>query len=343
MERKRKPINYPLIYEKKDSIRLEMTRLTVERVACVGAGLIGHSWATLFAWKGHRVMMYDINRSALDYASARIRRNLSFLAEKRLLRDKDPEEIFQNIKATTNLEEAVKNADYIQESVPEKYSVKKEVFREIESASLPDAIIASSTSTLKMTVIQEAAKNPEKCIIAHPWNPPHLMPLVEIIPGKKTSPETVDTTREFMESLGKTVVTQKKETIGSIGNRLAAALWREAISLVDEGVADLEDVDKAVSAGPGLRWAIIGPHLSYHLGGGEGGIERFLDHLGPAMESRWKSLAKWTALPGSARRKLIDGIKNHSMLRERSAEEMIRWRDDKLVELLKILYEKNEE
>jgi len=114
-------------------------------------------------------------------------------------------------------------------------------------------------------------------------------------------------------------------------------LWREAINLVDEGIADLEDIDRAVSAGPGLRWAIIGPHLSYHLGGGSGGIEHFLDHLGPAMESRWESLAKWTALPPSAK-KIIEGIKDHSMLREKSVEDLIKWRDNKIVELLKILY-----
>ena len=164
------------------------------------------------------------------------------------------------------------------------------------------------------------------------------MPLVEIIPGRETSLETVEATRNFMTALGKVTVLQKKETAGSIGNRLAAALWREAINIVDEGIADLEDVDKAVSAGPGLRWAITGPHLSYHLGGGKGGIEHFLDHLGPAMESRWKSLAKWTALPPSAKKKLIEGIKNYSMIKEKSMEDLIKWRDSKLVDLLKILY-----
>ena len=312
--------------------------MSIERVACVGAGLIGHSWATLFAWKGYRVMLQDIDNSALEYALTKIRRNLDFLAEKGLMRDENPEEVLRKIEVTTSLEESVEKADYIQESVPERYGIKKEIFRRIDSSTQPQTIIASSTSTLKMTVIQEAVENPERCIVAHPWNPPHLMPLVEIIPGKKTSSETVEITRDFMTALGKVAVLQKKETAGSIGNRLAAALWREAISLVDEGVADLEDVDKAVSAGPGLRWAIIGPHLSYHLGGGKGGIEYFLDHLGPAMESRWKSLAKWTSLPSSAKKKIIEGIKNHSMLREKSADDLIRWRDNKLVELLKILY-----
>jgi len=319
-----------------------MIKMSIKKVVCVGAGLIGHSWATLFAWKGYRVVLQDINETALEYALAKIRRNLNFLAEKGLLKDEKPEDIFQKIEVTTNLDEAVEKADYIQESVPERYSIKKEIFRRIDSSTQPQTIIASSTSTLKMTRIQEVTEHPKRRIIAHPWNPPHLMPLVEIIPGKRTSLETVEATRSFMTTLGKVVVLQKKETAGSMGNRLAAALWREAISLVDEGIADLEDVDKAVSAGPGLRWAIIGPHLSYHLGGGKGGIEHFLDHLGPAMESRWKSLAKWTTLPPSAKKKIIEGIKNHSVIKEKSTEELIRWRDNKLVELLKILYGEND-
>jgi len=277
--------------------------LEIERVTCVGAGLIGHSWATLFAWKGYKVILQDIDRAALEYALVRIRRNLDFLAEKSLLKDETPEEILQKIEVTTNLDNAVKKADYIQESVPEKYEIKKKIFKRIDSLTQPQTIIASSTSTLKMTEIQKVTENPERCITAHPWNPPHLMPLVEIIPGRETSLETVEATRNFMTALGKVTVLQKKETAGSIGNRLAAALWREAINIVDEGIADLEDVDKAVSAGPGLRWAITGPHLSYHLGGGKGGIEHFLDHLGSAMESRWKSLAKWTTLPPSAKKK----------------------------------------
>ncbi|RJS92131.1 3-hydroxyacyl-CoA dehydrogenase family protein [Candidatus Bathyarchaeota archaeon] len=315
-----------------------MMEMNIEKVACIGAGVIGHSWATLFAWKGYRVALQDVDEAALKYALARIRKNLEFLSEKELLRNEEAEEILQRIEVTTSLRECVEAADYIQESVPENYSIKKEVFRKADSFARSQTIIASSTSTLKMTEIQKATRNPERCVIAHPWNPPHLMPLVEIIPGEKTSRETVEVTRNFMEALGKVSVIQKKETVGSIGNRLAAALWREAINIVDEGIADLEDVDKAVSAGPGLRWAVIGPHLSYHLGGGRGGIEHFLDHLGPAMESRWRSLASWVTIPPSAKRRLVEGIRRHSMLRERSMEELIKWRDDRLVKLIKILY-----
>jgi len=312
--------------------------MEIERVACVGAGLIGHGWATLFTWRGYRVALQDLRREILDQALYRMRRNLEFLAEKGLLRGETCEDSLRRVEVTTDLEEAVREADYVQESVFESYKAKKEVFKLMDATAPSHAVLASSTSTLKMTIIQKVVEKPERCIVAHPWNPPHLMPLVEVIPGKKTAPETVEATREFMRRLDKVPVLQKKEVSGTIGNRLTAALWREAIDLVDKGVAELEDVDKAVSAGPGIRWAVLGPHLSYHLGGGRGGIEYFLHHLGPAMESRWRSLAAWTSLPPSAERKIIEGVKRAELIQEKSMEEITRWRDEKLLELLKVLY-----
>ncbi|MEM2840335.1 MAG: 3-hydroxyacyl-CoA dehydrogenase family protein [Candidatus Bathyarchaeia archaeon] len=307
-------------------------------VACVGAGLIGHSWATLFSWKGYKVKLYDLDGKILDSAVKRIKSNLEFMAERGLIKPELCRESLGRIKVTRDLEEAIDGAEYIQESVYESYNVKKKVFKEMDKAAPADAILASSTSTLRMTIIQKATERPGRCIVAHPWNPPHLMPLVEIIPGRQTEPETVEATRTLMSKLGKVTVVQRREVPGTIGNRLAAALWREAIDLVYRGVADLEDVDRAVSAGPGLRWAILGPHLSYHLGGGSGGIEYYLKHLGPAMASRWRTLAKWTEIPPKAERKIIQGIKGMKLLRERGVEEVARWRDEKLIELLKILY-----
>jgi 3-hydroxypropionate dehydrogenase (NADP+) len=201
-----------------------------------------------------------------------------------------------------------------------------------------DTILASSSSTLNMTVIQKVTNRPERCVVAHPWNPPHLMPLVEIIPGKKTSLECINRTKDFMNNLSRVPIVQKKAVPGTIGNRLAAALWREAIDLVHRGVVEVEDIDKAVSAGPGIRWAILGPHLSYHLGGGKGGIEYYLDHLGPAMERRWKSLASWTSIPPLAKSKIIQGIKDTKIVKELSIDEIKKIRDRKLIKLLKILH-----
>jgi len=283
-----------------------------------------------------------LKEETLEHALSQIRRNLKFLAEKNLLKGESYEDCLGRIRVTTDLVEAVGDADYVQESVYESYKVKKEVFKLMDMAAPPDTILASSSSTLKMTVIQKATERPERCIVAHPWNPPHLMPLVEIIPGKKTSSETVMATKELMIMLGKVAVVQKKEVSGTIGNRLAAALWREAIDLVYKGVAELEDVDKAVSAGPGIRWAILGPHLSYHLGGGRGGIEYFLRHLGLAMADRWRTLATWTSIPPLAERKIIRGVKKMKMVQEKPTEEIAKWRDGKLVDLLKILYGEGE-
>jgi len=315
--------------------------VNIERVGCVGAGLIGHSWATLFAWKGYLVTLQDIKVEALNHAIFQIRRNFEFLAQAGLLKLGSCERCLERISLTTDLKEAVSDADYVQESVCESYKAKKEVFRVVDASAPVHSILASSSSTLKMSVIQKATLNPERCVVVHPWNPPYLMPLVEIVPGKETSPKIVETTRDFMTGLGKVAVVQKKEVSGTIGNRMAAALWREAIDLVHKGVAELEDVDKAVSAGPGIRWAILGPHLSYHLGGGSGGIEHFLNHLGPAMEARWSTLASWTSMPPSAESKVIEGIKKAKLVREKSIEDIAKWRDKKLVALLKTLHGEN--
>ncbi len=312
--------------------------MQINKVACVGAGLIGHGWATLFSWKGYEVTLQDLKKDALENALSQIRRNLEFLAEHELLGAESCENCLGRIRITTDLEGAVSEADYVQESVYESYKVKNEVFKSMDAMAPPDTILASSSSTLKMSIIQRATHRPYRCIVAHPWNPPHLMPLVEIIPGRKTSTETIKATKELMTKLGKVPVVQKKEVSGTIGNRLAAALWREAIDLVRRGIAELEDVDKAVSAGPRIRWAILGPHLSYHLGGGTGGIEYYLRHLGPAMAARWRTLATWTSIPSSAERMLIKGIRDMKLVQENSFGEIAEWRDKKLVELLKALY-----
>jgi len=312
--------------------------MSIKRVACVGAGLIGHSWATLFAWNNYETILQDLRADTLEHALFQIQQKLEFLFENGLLKDSAVDDCLKRIKITTDLDEAVSEADYVQESTYENYSVKREIFKAMDGAAPAETILASSSSTLKMTQIQKATARPDRCVVAHPWNPPHLMPLVEIIPGKRTSPKTVRRTKELMTELGKVAVVQKKEMPGTIGNRMAAALWREAIDLVYRDVAELEDIDKAVSAGPGIRWAILGPHLGYHLGGGRGGIEYYLRHLGPAMASRWKTLATWTSIPPLARKKIINGIKKMKILQEKQPDEIAEWRDEKLIELLRLLH-----
>ncbi len=189
-----------------------------------------------------------------------------------------------------------------------------------------------------MTEVQKSTKLPGRCIIAHPWNPPHLIPLIEIVPGKNTTSETTDFTYNFMLSLGKVPVLVKKEVNGYIGNRLAAALWREAIDLVQKGVASVEDVDKALYAGPGIRWAFMGQHFIYHLGGGKEGIGHFIDHLGrTTLKSIWEDMATWNYISDSMKTTLIEGVKEET--HGRQVDELIKWRNDKLIELLKVIYD----
>jgi len=310
-----------------------------EKIACVGSGLVGHSWATLFAAKGHHVTIQDLNEDLLEKALARIRSNFDFLVGKKLIPRSRATTAVARIQITTSIEEAVEEADYVQESVYENYDIKREVFRRMDAAN-PKAILASSSSGLLITQIQKTTKKPLRCLIAHPFNPPHLVPLVELVPGEETSPKTVEATAEFMHELGKVPIILKKEVPGHVANRLAAALWREALDLIDKGVATVEDVDKALTAGPGIRWAIMGANLTYHLGGLPGGIEYFINHLGPAYSIWWRSMDPWTSIPYSAARKVIDGVGQMKIIRTKTPEELTKWRDEKLVELIKVIYGK---
>jgi 3-hydroxyacyl-CoA dehydrogenase len=225
----------------------------------------------------------------------------------------------------------------VQESVTENYEVKQQVFKALDAHTDADVILASSSSGLLMTPIQQVTNHPGRCLIAHPFNPPHLIPLVELVPGDGTDEQTISNMKIFYEKLGKVPVVLKKAVPGHIANRLAMALWREAVDLVVQGIASVEDVDKAVCAGPGLRWAVMGPHMVYGLGGGEGGMDHFIDHFGPAVKVWWESLATWTTLPPEAKALLVDGVKEE--MGDRTLSDMNRWRDEKFIKLLKVLYE----
>jgi len=262
---------------------------------------------------------------------------LEFLEREEKIETKRVERTLGNIETTSSLAGAVRGVDYVQESVPEDLELKKQIFSEIDSITEPTAIIASSTSGLSMTEIQKAVTRPERCIIVHPVNPPHLIPLVEIVPGEKTSENVVKTVFDFMSNLQKIPIVVRKETPGFVFNRLSAALWREALDLLDKDVATVEDIDKAVYAGMGLRWAIMGPFLTYHLGGGEGGLEYFVDHLKSAFSAWWKSMDTWTSVPSSAVKKAADGVRQMDVVRTKTYGELVRWRDERLIKLLELL------
>jgi 3-hydroxyacyl-CoA dehydrogenase len=309
--------------------------LGIQQVACIGGGLIGHSWATAFASYGCGVRLYRRDEATLAPTIDKIRTNLSFLADNELLDRSDIGATLQRIVVTADLSEALDGAEYVQESVVERLPIKVELFNKLDAMCSSSAILASSTSTLAMTDIARQTQRPERCIVAHPWNPPHLVPLVELIPGERTSSATVEAVRQFMEELGKVPVVQNKEAVGAVGNRLTAALLREAIHIVLEGIADPEEVDKAITAGPGFRLAAVGTFLTYHLGGGEGGIASYLEHLGATMADRWKTLGSFTTLTDADREKVVSLVEHMGMVRAMPMNELTRWRDLRLAALLK--------
>lgn len=316
--------------------------LNMNNVACIGVGTIGHSWATLFAVKGYNVTIYDVNIEVSQNSLKTVKASAAFLAEMGLIERKVAETAPDKIRITENLSECVAKADYIQESTFESYDVKQKVFLEIDRIN-SDAIIASSTSGLLMSKIQKNAAKPERCIVAHPWNPPLLLRLVELVPGETTSQQTIRKTYEFMKDLGKIPVIVKREIPGFIGNRLQAALWREALSIIENGIATVEDVDRVICAGPGARWAIMGPFLTFHLGGGPGGIEYLIDNIQESMSEWYNSMDDWKSIPYHAARKAIEEVKQLPKIKEKTFKELTEWRDKKLVKVLRIQEDSNHE
>jgi carnitine 3-dehydrogenase len=294
---------------------------TSETVAVVGSGLIGASWAALFLAHGMTVRAWDPNPEALRTLRARVRaavrqlRQLGCRGEGRLVIERD-------------LASALVGVDFVQENAPERLKLKHGLYETIEANITRGTVIASSTSSMTWSTLSQKMRYPKRLVVAHPFNPPHLVPLVEIY-GPAAEP--VSRAAVFFRRLGKTVIVLKKEAPGHVANRLASALWREAVHIVAEGIADVADVDAALVNGPGLRWAVMGAHMTYHLGGGPGGIESYLRHLGPSQERRWQSLGS-PRLTLRVRKKLIEGVLIEA--EGRSIETLERERDAKLIRIL---------
>lgn len=311
----------------------------IKTVSVIGAGVIGAGWSTLLALKGYENWFYTEKKETLDKGLAKIKGYLNVLYEYKLI-DKEPDHYMQKIHPTTKFDEAINNTDFVLEAIIEEYGAKKALFKQLDEKLDKDVILASSTSGLLMTEIQKAmTKYPERGIIAHPWNPPHLLPLIEIVPGEKTSQDTIYATKDFMENkLERVVVVLKKEIPGFIGNRLAFALFREAVYLVDEGVATVEDIDKVMTAAIGLRWAFMGPFLTYHLGGGEGGLEYFFSRGFGYGANEWMyTLAKYDKFPYTGVVKSVQQMKEYEFLKNKTFQELSKWRDEKLISLIKLL------
>jgi 3-hydroxyacyl-CoA dehydrogenase len=309
----------------------EVTRSEVHRVAVVGTGTIGASWAAFFLARGLAVAASDPAPQAED----RLRRfvadawpALVSLGGPGPLPEIAPQ---HRLSFHSAPEAAVTGADFVQENAPEDEALKRRLLRQIDAASPPSVIIASSSSGLLISDLQADCRHPERCVVGHPFNPPHLMPLVEVVAGAKTAPAAVDCALAVYSALGKRPIHIQREIKGHVANRLQAALWREAVHLVAEGVASVADIDRAISDGPGLRWALMGPHLTFHLAGGTGGIGHFLDQFAGPIDGWWQDLGN-PRLTAAINEKIVSGVEAESA--GRSIEELADERDRLLVEIL---------
>ena len=305
----------------------------VDTVAIVGCGTIGASWAAWFLARGYRVRGWDPSPSAAATVQRTVREAWpSFLALG--IATGDAEEALERVTVSGELEAAVDGAGFVQESAPENADVKLPLLERLDKA-VGECVIASSTSGFMPSRLQSVMANPGRLVVGHPFNPPHLIPLVEVVGGEQTDPAAVAWALDFYRHVGKRPIHVRKEVPGHVSNRLQVALWREAVHLVAEGVANVADVDAAIADGPGLRWAIMGPHLTFHLGGGEGGMRHFLDHLGGPIESWWDTLGNPSLTP-EVRNKLVAGIEEEKAGCDDAA--LRRQRDERLVELLRLLH-----
>lgn len=295
-------------------------------VAVIGAGTIGASWATQFLAKGLRVNVYDPSPDTESKTRSFIDNAWKSLQRLGLDEKADSSQIeFMSTPA-----EAVAGAALVQENGPEDLLKKQELYASMEPGLAADTIVASSTSGFMPTDLQENRIHPERYIVAHPFNPPHLIPLVEIVRGTHTSEAVMDWAITFYQALGKKPIRIEREVQGHVANRMQAALYREAIHLVLEGVATPDDVDAAVAYGPGLRWALMGPHRSHDLGGGEGGMQHLLEHIGPNIDRWWQDLGE-PRINADSIEKLVSAYKATN---PPSIAELAKERDVLLIELL---------
>jgi 3-hydroxyacyl-CoA dehydrogenase len=297
-------------------------------IAIVGTGVIGASWAALYLARGFNVIATD----PAPNAEANLRKYVDAAWEDLKVIGLTPDASRDRLSFTLDMKEALSDANFVQENGPERKEFKIKLFSDMDEATPPDALIASSSSGLTMSVMQSACKHPERCVIGHPFNPPHVVPLVEVVAGEKTSADTVERAISFYTSIGKKPIHVRKEVVGHVANRLQAALYREIVYLIEKGVLDVADSDAAVCWGPGLRWGVMGPNLLFHLGGGQGGIQHFMEHLSGPLSTWWKDLGTITEFSPEVTKTIIDGVLKEAG--DRSIEELGRERDTMLLELL---------
>lgn len=299
-------------------------------ITLLGAGTIGASWAALFLSKGANVIVFDPNETALVMAKEQV---IAAWHDLLTLNPMIAELPWDRLHLTTNMRKACDGPDWVQENAPDRLVLKQELLVQAETYLPIDTPIASSTTALLATDIQNVMQHPERFLVGHPFNPPHLIPLVEIVCGDKTATALRDRAKAFYESYDKEVIIVKREAVGHIANRLNAAIYREVVHMVQSGIATVEDIDRAVKHGPGLRWAFLGPNMVYHLGGGDGGYSKYLEHLGPSQEARWQDLGTAT-LDEETKAKLVSQFEKS--LNGESISDLRKHRDSALIGLLKL-------
>ncbi|EUC40620.1 hypothetical protein COCMIDRAFT_108324 [Bipolaris oryzae ATCC 44560] len=309
------------------------TSVPVQHITVIGSGSIGASWAALFLAQGLKVTAFDINPAAEATLRKLVKNALPVLKSLGLL--KNPNTSPEDITFTTDLAIALKDADFVQENGPERLDLKQQLFNNMAALVRHDTIIATSSSGLTCTSIQSgmgANTHPERIVIGHPFNPPHLIPLVEVVGGEQTAPETIERTMAFYTAIGKKAVHVKKEVVGHIANRLQAALMREMLHMVQNDICSISDIDDVMAYGPGLRWGIMGPNALFHLAGGEQGAQHMANHLLGPLTTWWAQ--KDPVLDDDLRKKWVQGT--IEAVDERKFDDLVTQRDSELVRLLNL-------
>jgi carnitine 3-dehydrogenase len=303
---------------------------SIKNIAVIGIGVIGTGWIIRFLYNQKKIKVYDPNleqKKNLLKEIKRVEPALRKIYKKKI-------NLSKQLEFSDSLEEAVQNADLIQENAPENETLKKNLIKEISQYSKINSIIASSSSGLLPSKIQSKCKNPKRLIIAHPFNPVYLLPLVELVAGKQTDKKFINKANIFYSNIGMKTLILKKELPGYLSDRLQESMWRESLHIINEGYASTQDLDDAIIYGPGLRWSLMGTFLTFHLAGGKMGMAHMLEQFGPALKLPWTKL-KAPTLNNKLKNKIINGTKKQS--KNRSVENLSNLRDNFLIDLQKLL------
>lgn len=305
---------------------------SVRTVACIGAGVIGGGWVAHFLGRGYQVMAWDPAPDAEEKLRSLVAAAWPALERLGLAEGASVD----HLRVAPTLAEAVAEADFVQESAPERLDLKTGLLAEIDAALPEGVVVGSSTSGYSMSEMQAKAADPSRLVVGHPFNPPYLVPLVEVVGGEKSEQWAVDWASEFYRLAGKSVITMGQELPGFIGNRIQEAAWREALHMVAEGEATVAQIDQAMTDGPGLRWAFHGPCTTFHLAGGEGGMAHMLHHFGPSLEAPWTRLEA-PELTAELRDRMVAGT--DEVVDGRSTAELIAQRDRRMIAIMRALEE----